>query len=301
MKILELYQDFSIEHLTEGHKHCRPGWVQVECPFCEGNPGYHLGFHMQSGKYTCWRCGGKSPVYALAGILKIKYTKARELIKAYGGISRISLPDKKSRINLKDFHFPSGICALSQRHLSYLSKRGFDAKKLVKKWELRATGPVSHLDKADYKHRIVAPVFWGGEVVSFQARDVTNKSDTKYKACSLERETVHHKDIVYGRPEYWGATGVCVEGITDVWRFGFESFATFGIKFTTKQIRVIAKNFERVAVVFDPEKQAQKQAKLLVGELRARGVEAWNEVISSDPGDMPQKQANKFMKRIMNK
>jgi hypothetical protein len=51
MDIIGLYRDFGIEHRTEGHKHCRPGWVNTECPFCTGNAGLHLGWHIEEEYY----------------------------------------------------------------------------------------------------------------------------------------------------------------------------------------------------------------------------------------------------------
>lgn len=46
MDIVRLYHDYGVDHRTEGHKHCRPGWVNTECPFCEGNKGFHLGWNI---------------------------------------------------------------------------------------------------------------------------------------------------------------------------------------------------------------------------------------------------------------
>ena len=46
MDVLRLYQDYGVDHLTEGHKHCRDGWVNTPCPFCSGNDGYHLGWNL---------------------------------------------------------------------------------------------------------------------------------------------------------------------------------------------------------------------------------------------------------------
>ena len=86
------------------------------------------------------------------------------------------------------------------------------------------------LDNINYSHRIIIPYIWNSEIVSFDARDATNKQLNKYQACPLEREIVEHKRILYGTQEMWTDTGICVEGTTDVWRLGTDSFATSGIK-----------------------------------------------------------------------
>ena len=60
MNIEQLYRDFGIPYATEGHKHTRDGWINIACPFCTGNAGLHLGFHLEDEYYVCWRCGGHS-------------------------------------------------------------------------------------------------------------------------------------------------------------------------------------------------------------------------------------------------
>jgi hypothetical protein len=117
--------------------------------------------------------------------------------------------------------------------------------------------------------------------------------------CPKEREIVFHKNILYGKQEAWKDTGICVEGPTDVWRFGGNSFATFGIKYTNNQIRCMAKTFKRIAIVFDDDAQAVVQAKTLVNELRVRNVDAFHVPIKGDPGSMEQNEANYLVKQLI--
>jgi hypothetical protein len=51
MDITRLLQDYNIDFVSENHKHSRPGWVNVRCPFCTGNEGYHLGFNLNEEYY----------------------------------------------------------------------------------------------------------------------------------------------------------------------------------------------------------------------------------------------------------
>jgi len=103
---------------------------------------------------------------------------------------------------------------------------------------------------------------------------------------------------LYGKQEYWTDTGICVEGPTDVWRFGFQAFATSGIKYTPAQVRVIAKTFKRIFVVYDDDPQAVIQAKKLVAELQFRGLKAIRVTIEGDPGSMKQDEADYFVKQL---
>jgi DNA primase len=118
-------------------------------------------------------------------------------------------------------------------------------------------------------------------------------------ACPKDRELIPHKEILYGKQEYWKDNAICVEGPTDVWRFGVRSFAVSGIKFTPKQVRVMAKMFKRVAVCFDNDPQALIQANKLVGELKFRGVDAFRVDIEGDPGSMKQEDADYLVKQLI--
>lgn len=299
MKTLELFRDYNIPHQTDGHKHCRPGWVNVSCPFCVGNPGLHLGFKLDGSIATCWRCGWHPVGKALAKLTGLSEPKVREIMTEYGGTpTGVQAKEVKRKVRAKAFKTPSGTTPLQARHKRYILKRGFSPSYLEREWGLLGTGPVSKLDNINYSHRILAPIHWDGETVSFQTRDITGKHPVKYMACPEDRELIKHKHILYGRQDRWKKTGICVEGITDVWRLGFTAFATFGIKFTNKQIRAISKHFDRVIILFDDENQAQQQAQTLAGELKFRGVEAIIQTIDGDPGGLDQKIANDLVKKI---
>jgi len=248
MNITQLYEDHNIPYSTEGEKNCHPGWVNVTCPFCDDQSN-HLGYSLEGNHFNCWRCGAHPVKQTLAKLLNINQKEVPAIIKRYGGKTYRKEPVVK--IRSKSHKFPSGVGMMKPNHRQYLRKRGFDPDKLERDWTLFGTGPVSLLDGIDYKHRIMAPIYWDGRQVTFQARDITDRHTLKYMACPADRELIHHKDILYGKQEAWGDTGICVEGVTDVWRLGPQAFCTFGIKYTNTQLRLIAKTFRRVFVVFD--------------------------------------------------
>jgi len=142
----------------------------------------------------------------------------------------------------------------------------------VDDWGVKGTGPISLLDGIDYKHRILAPITLNEKVVSFQARDITNKSHLKYMACPKRREIIDHKHTLYGLDQCSRTHGLVVEGIFDVWRLGPGAVATFGIEFTKQQVCLLVDRFARVTVVFDDDRQAIKQARKLQAELEIFGV-----------------------------
>jgi len=298
MRVLDLYRDYNVPHQTEGHKHCRDGWVNTSCPFCTGNPGLHLGATLDGSVFTCWRCGWKPAPLAISKLIGVSESQAEKIIRQYGGSSNRSSTKVKTQKSKKPHELPSDVSKMENRHKRYLAGRGFDPNKLEKRWHLKGTGPISTLDGIDYSHRILAPIYWQDERVSFQTRDITGRHPAKYMGCPEKREKVAHKDILYGRASEWGETGICVEGITDVWRLGYKAFGTFGIKFTRRQVRCMANNFLRVILMYDDDPQAQKQAKKLEAELSFRGVETVNVELKGDPADLTERQAKHLIKKV---
>jgi DNA primase len=185
----------------------------------------------------------------------------------------------------------------------------FYPDRLEREWNLMGTGPIATLDNGkegnakkliNYKSRVLIPYIWDNQQVSFDTRDITNKSPYKYLACPKAREVIPHKDILYGNQEQWGNKGICVEGTTDVWRLGGKAFATSGIKFTTSQVRAISKTFKRVFIIFDGEEsEAIKQARKLKRELEFQWVKAFIEKIKGDPGSMKEDDAKHLVKTLL--
>lgn len=296
MNIEKLCKDFNIDTAEPGDKNYRDGWVNIKCPFCADH-SKHLGFNDQ-GAGNCWRCGPHSLVDALSKILKISKRKAAQTTKKYKFGAAKKVPQIKRKPRLKAHKLPTDTTKLKQQHIDYLNNRKFNADKLEKIWNLYGTGPIAKLDNVDYRHRIIAPIFWEGEPVSFQARDITGKNKPKYKACPQDRELIEHQTILYGKQSSWNDTGICVEGITDVWRIGPKAFCTFGINYTQHQVRIIAKHFKRVIIAFDPELAAQTQAKKLKAELQLRNIQVKILNLPTDPGDLTERQVKILLRKF---
>jgi len=177
MDIIQLYQDYGIDYRTEGHKHCRPGWVNLECPFCTGNPGLHLGYNMEEDYFFCWRCGWHPIKGTISTLLNIPEKEVSGILRQYGGSSFISKP--KTKVKISSLILPSNVRPLHKVHLSYLIERGFDPNQIIEDWKILGTGPTSILKTdgkiLDYRLRILLPISWNGEIVSFDTRDITKR------------------------------------------------------------------------------------------------------------------------------
>ncbi len=301
MGLENLYIDYGISTAPDGHKHYREGWLNIPCPHCTGSEGFHLGFNTDGNYFYCWRCGFHPINKTIAILLNIRYKQASSIAGEYGvrGGKVSSRTNHLIRINRKAFKYPSGVYKMSNAHRWYLTKRNFDPDLIEKQWDVLGTSPTSKLDDTFYKYRILVPIYWKHDLVSFQCRDYTNKQTLKYMACPMEREIKHHKHIVYGDFNHLGGVGICVEGVFDVWRLGPEAFATLGIGYTIEQVRLIGDFYTKVFIVFDPDKQAQEAGKKLQEELQFRGVKAVNyKELKCDPADLSEDDAKHLLREL---
>lgn len=302
MDVIQLYQDFSVTYLTEGHKHCRPGFVNTPCPFCTGHTGYHLSYNLNEDYFVCWRCGWHPPGKTISALLNVPPFQAEEILKIYGHV--LKYREKKEKVKI-DFQLPSGVVPLRKKDKTYLESRGFDPDRLERIWRIQSTGPTSTLTDADgkvinYKNRILIPFYWDTQMVSFDTRSqVKEIHGSRYKACPESRELKNHKSILYGIQEKWGKDGICVEGPTDVWRLGVRAFATSGIKYTYAQIKLMKLIFKRIFIVYDDDPQALSLARKLRRELEWRDLEVIIVPIKGDPGGMPQDEADYLVKQLI--
>jgi len=304
MGIEKLLQDYGIPYVTESeHHHNTPGWINIHCPFCHGSKNFHLGINLyQSMVSHCWRCGGHSTASALSRILNISTEKAKNLIREYVGTTvTIRKKVEEPRVSIFPIRFPQPFGPLNKAGKKYLEGRGFDPEKLEKRWKLKQTGPISFLDKIAYGNRIIIPIHWGEQLVSFQTRDITGKSDKRYLACPMKREVIHHKRIVYGKEEKWNKYPalIVVEGAVDVWKLGTCAVATFGTSFTMEQVLALSKIHHKFFIVYDNETQARQQARKLAVKLKALGKKVFVETVNTDPGDMKIEDARHFVKTLL--
>lgn len=288
--------DHSIPYTTSG-KHARPGWVQIACPFCVGNPGWHGGFCIQDSYYNCWRCGHHTMAKVIRKLTNAtSWGHAKFILEQY--TTQIISHQHRPILTPKPItlELPKGCGPLKRMHLDYLRGRNFDPHQLVREWGLQGTGPLGR-----YNFRIIAPIYVNNQLVSYQGRDVTGRSPLKYKACRMVDEIIHHKHTLYGLDQSIGDTAVVVEGITDVWRLGPGSLSTFGIEFTTPQIEVLASRFKRIVVVFDEDPQAIEQANTLAHQLAPLRIDVARISLHdvNDPADLAPDDAKRLMREIM--
>ncbi len=234
---------------------------------------------------------------AIRLLLNVSWKQAQIIQEQYGGLSESKdRSDEAKKEKNIDVFLPQGTRDLQKPHKKYLRKRGFDPKELEQIWNIKGTGSLGR-----YSHRIIAPIYFNKILVSYQGRDITDKADLKYKACSIEKERIHHKYIGYGYDLTNKKECLVVEGVFDAWRMGAGSVALFGTGYTPQQVQFLS-TFKRVFVLFDSgEEEAQKNGYKLSFELQELGVESEQIILDyeGDPAELSQKEADYIMRELL--
>lgn len=285
--IVRFIQDYNIPSLTEG-KNCAPGWININCPFC-GDRGFHLGFDISSGYCNCWKCGPKNTIDLIAFLLRTSNKEAKEIVRQLfisekEGRNRqkqhFIKKAKKRNPNITEIKFPIGAGKLEEVHKRYLLSRKFDPAFIENKYKVLGT---KHIGR--YKHRLIIPIYMNGVLISYQSRDITERSNLKHKACNEKEELIHYKTSVYNIDNANDYRVIITEGIMDAWRIGDDCVATYGVGVTPEQVLAIKRKFKKVFILYDPDGAGLVSSGSLHEALSILGVKV--EVIDLDPGIDP--------------
>lgn len=257
MTFLDLLSENGISYIYEGDKHCRPGWVQMECPFCgRGSGKFHLGYSLEKGYLTCWKCGGHSVLSSLSTLLDIPYKKARGMLEGIEGVRVVARESKRGTLVL-----PKNRGPLMKIHREYLRGRGFDPDEIVRVWHVEGIGLSTRLS-----WRIFIPWEHDQEIVSWNTRAIKDTASLRYHGAGEEEEAISRKSLLYGEDLVSGHGIGIVEGELDAWAGGPGWVATGGTALSRSQILRMSRYLTRV-ICFDAETEAQKRARKLADEL----------------------------------
>ena len=287
--------DHDIQWYPPGTKNVGPDFIGIQCPMCDDHSS-HGGFNIKKSYYSCHRCGGHWMPKIIAILTKTDISNAKKIIKQYStGQAQVPSKPQKKHKYVSKIQYPPGTGPLTEKAKQYLISRNFNPDKLVAEWGLLSTG---HL--GEYKFRILAPIYFQGELVSYQCRDITGKSKTPYRGCHIDESVIPLKYTLYGFDKaVVKKRCIVVEGITDAWRLGFGACATFGKNFTPKQMLLLVKHFDEIFILFDPDDAGQEQADVLYSQLIGFGKNA--EILNlehDDPGDLSDEDARIVMREV---
>ena len=131
MEFEEILEKYHIEGRTEGN-HCRPGWIQIDCPYCSKDAQhFRLGYNIESKYMNCWMCGSLNIVETLKLLTGLSSGQCITLVQDFS---------KQVKTKIKTvgkLQYPKGVKPLPHAHRQYLINRNFDPDELVKLWGLQ--------------------------------------------------------------------------------------------------------------------------------------------------------------------
>lgn len=299
MTFTDILDALGVPYLTEGHHHCRAGWVQIDCPFCgKGSGRYHMGYSIKGRYLSCWRCRGHSVVSTLIEASGESADKIKRLVKDMDN----GLPLKKEETKRGELKLPAPLEPLTQAHRDYLRERGFSVRELKELWGIRGLGPLARVKtpegvKIKLSWRVFIPIRYNHETVSWTTRTIQKSNPQRYVSAPASCEAVPHKTLLYGE-DYAHHAVCCVEGPFDVWKIGPGAVGTCGTGFSRAQVLKLSRYNVR-AVCFDNEPDAQKRARELVSMLSVFPGETYNIVLDAkDAAEASDREIAKLRKAI---
>lgn len=291
--IISLCEQNNIPFLTGGHHHCTEGWVQLHCPFCPESKGWHLGFHIETGAFNCWKCGKHKTREVIQALTRGTRLSAAALLRNYTSNAPVAraIQTRPRRVTP-----PPHMGPLKSQQIKYLEQRGFDAAQLEEEWGIKGC---SHLS-GEWAWRIVIPIRdVTGRVVAYQGRTIRDEVKPKYRMTAKNKIPVNPRSLIYGIDKIKKDKVIIVEGCTGCWKLGAgNAVATLGIDWSMEQANQLRKIQHRY-ILFDPEKQAQEQADKLANFLSTfPGTTTVLSGFCTDPGEFSRRLVKKVLHKL---
>jgi len=268
MNFSDILSQHNIEIAPESNEHARPGWLQVDCPFCEKEAKqFHMGYSLEGNYVNCYRCGYHSLISTLMEMTEKSYRNCNKMLEELE-TETFDTPSIKGKLVI-----PDGVGELKRVHKKYLRGRNFDVKDIQKTWQIKGIGM-----HASLAWRIFIPIIYRGDIVSWTTRSVSSDNPKRYISASKEHEALPAKSLLYGEDLTNDAIIIC-EGPLDVWRIGPGAVATMGVGYSQGQVEKIIKHHKRI-ICFDNEPEAQKRAKRLCNDISSFPGETFNAVLN---------------------
>jgi hypothetical protein len=305
--VVSFLEDNDIYHKFSG-KNIGRGWVGFQCPFCEGQ-GTHGGVNLTHKRFSCWQCAEPaSPPKLIKQILNCSWAKAYEILRKYSKRETAmppwatDIPAVKERSS-RPVHLPALTGSLTGPGGHYLSSRGFNPEAIEAQYGVKESGPLGK-----YKFRLIIPIYFKKELVSFTSRDYTGKGEPKYKEQPVDEAMIPTKDCLYNIDTVKDDL-LIVEGPADVWRMGNGAVALFGLSCSVSQQELLFRWWQhvlrakkrrrkkRVVMLLDPKtkRAADKLYYTLISIIRDLKIV---ELQGGDPAELTQQEAMNLKKEL---
>lgn len=252
--------DAGISFKTKGENVPRDA-VNICCFYC-GDSGkrYHLVINKHKPFSACWVCGKYVPTVELVkDILKCSWADARKIVYGdkhilFGYDDEIFDRPKRAKIcRLPKYVRPvlenvSKYDTIRENAKQYLFfKRNISVQR-VEQFNL------CYGYGGEQAYRIVIPMYFGGQLMTYTGRDFTDRSGLRYKACETENCVLLPTEFLYGLDEFEGHKAIVVEGAFDRIVMGNGAMAASTNKLSPKQKSMLCNlDLEELVFVLDPD------------------------------------------------
>lgn len=287
------FQKFCDNHLIEtapeNDRHARNGWINVQCPFCKHPSHYHLGYNTSFGYFRCWRCGKHRISDTVKKLLRCSAAQAKHEVTQYQNDNVTTTARRRTEERSDKCELPCGTIHIEHSKLDkafvYLTKdRGFNPG-IIEQYNLQRTHSVGPC-----KSRIIVPYYMNDRLVTWQARDFTDKQEPPYLACPKKDAVFDVKETLYAIDKAREFdTVIVVEGIMDAMNMGPGAIATSGTSWTMEQVLLLAE-WQRRVILFDADDpESLKHAESL--QITVDGIAGESDILlmdnfDGDPGDL---------------
>ena len=264
------------------------GNINICCPFClksgRGDINFHMGIVVEGpdkGTYGCWRntahrgrkiekivklllnCSFEEAYKIVHGTVLIDLTEGENLLDTFNKIfDNDNEAESETVIPTKELLFPSEFIEIrntgvTKKFYDYLSSRGFDdVDKLIKKYSLFCAL------NGEYGNRIIFPIFYEGELVTWTSRSILPNDKLRYKDLSVDKSLIQIKQLLYNYDNLieGGDSLFITEGIFDCIKLDYYfSTGNRATCISTKsmtgnqeyQIRELSKVFNKIIIFMD--------------------------------------------------
>lgn len=197
---VQFLESHHIHFATSGPNVSR-GHIAVHCPFCgTADPSQHMSLNLKHGGWNCWRNdnhSGKSPVYLIQALISCSRERAQAIVGEgvfipddfLGAVRGLVAPQQSTvqrQVSLPDDFKSFGTRKPSARRFErYLLGRDFTQKqidKMTRRYGLR------YCTTGKWKGRIIFPVRFEGQLMTYTGRTVYPDVELRYKTLSYDPE-----------------------------------------------------------------------------------------------------------------
>ncbi len=241
--IKNLLQQYQIRYWESGNN-CSKDYINVCCPLCDDHSN-HNGINRESLVFHCWKCGKDgSFAYLLSRLTSQSVKSCLQLIRDAGFEYDKDLLAQLNELfydSESETHKVTSVVELPQYFESVTIQTNYP---LLTSWMKRRQVDLSTVvdngcgvcTVGKYMCRLVFPVYFEGQLVSFVAGDLTGQAEKKYVNAQNDIN-----NFLYGwdKIDSTCSTLILVEGVLDQWRCGYNTLCTFGTSLTDKQRKLL--------------------------------------------------------------